>query len=93
MHLLRILAVALAAAVISSATAPLAYAQELPPIGETDMKGHEYDYVGMLDSCRIWTVRYWGQRFFLTRCPEGAAQSDADTGGRAPVPLQNLPLR
>lgn len=46
----------------------VAFAQELPPIGETNMT-HGYELVGTIDGCRVWKIDFWGSNVYMTRCP------------------------
>lgn len=43
-------------------------AQELPPVGETNIS-HSHELVGVIDGCRVWKINYWGNNVFVTRCP------------------------
>lgn len=48
-------------------------AQELPPVGETDMS-HSHELLGTIDDCRVWKINYWGDYVFVTRCPGTGSQ-------------------
>ena len=67
-------------------------ANELPPVGETILNGHASEYLGTIDGCRLWMVKYWGKEVFIARCPEGAANVETETGGKHPVRVPTVPL-
>lgn len=53
-----------------------------PAFAETTEKGHNYEFLGTVDGCRLFKLDVWGKNVYFAHCPEqvvGETQWDSGT--------------